>query len=50
MKGKEKIVRTNIFLKASQMRALKMISQQTDVPLARLIRRAADLLLKEARR
>jgi hypothetical protein len=45
--AKEKIVKTNIFLRADQMAALRKMSADTDVPVARLIRRGVDLLLSK---
>jgi hypothetical protein len=43
--AKGKIVKTNIFLRADQMAALRKMSAETDVPIARLIRRGIDMLL-----
>jgi hypothetical protein len=48
--AKEKIVKTNIFLRADQMAALKKMSAATDVPVARLIRRGIDMLLAKSRK
>jgi hypothetical protein len=48
--AKEKIVKTNIFLRADQMAALRKISAQTEVPVARLIRRGVDLLLAKSKK
>ena len=38
-------MKTNIFLRAEQMAALKKLSAESDVPVARLIRRGVDMLL-----
>ena len=48
--AKGKIVKTNIFLRADQMAALRKLSAETDVPVARLIRRGMDLLLLKPKR
>jgi hypothetical protein len=40
--AKEKIVKTNRFLRADQMSALCKMSAQTDVPVARPIRRSIE--------
>jgi hypothetical protein len=39
-------IRTNIFLEKKQMDALRKMSVDTDTPIARLIRRGIDLVLK----
>jgi hypothetical protein len=48
--AKEKIVKTNIFLREDQMTALRKMSAQTDVPVARLIRRGIDMLLSKTKK
>jgi len=45
----DKKIKTNIYLFARQMKALKKISSKTDVPMSALVRRAVDLFLKQSK-
>jgi hypothetical protein len=40
-------VKSNLYLSAKQMAALKRISKQTDIPMAALIRRGVDWVIAQ---
>jgi hypothetical protein len=45
-RGEEK-EKTNIYLLKSQMKALRAISERTDIPLSALIRRGVDSIIAQ---
>ncbi len=48
--GKQTKVRLDVYITPAQKAALETISQKTDVPVAALVRRAIDALLKGGKR
>jgi len=50
MAGKTKFVKINTVLTAEQLLALRKLSVKTEVPVARLIRRGVDIVLKDSRK